>query len=242
MTVVNWNVNWATPRSRKGREILHRIYRHAPDIVCLTEADYTLFDDMPGSRIYSAPDGIKAKETTRLRKVVLWSKTSWEQVDDQGTEAMPPGRIVSGVTRTPLLEEVTVIGVCIPYIFSRTEHTDDGITRENWEDHRNYLESLRTVLRRAPTKRLIVIGDYNQDMGGGGNTPSYLRDALRAALPTDVRIVTSDLRCKDRLLIDHIALSADLLAADLLVISKLHNGTELSDGRHCGVVGDLTTR
>lgn len=43
VTVVNWNVEWATPRSWSRRdEILRRIEREAPDIVCLTETDIRL--------------------------------------------------------------------------------------------------------------------------------------------------------------------------------------------------------
>ena len=55
-----------------------------------------------------------------MRKVVLWSRDPWERVDDLGHSSMPPGRFVSGVTRTPV-GEVTVMGICIPWFGSRTE-------------------------------------------------------------------------------------------------------------------------
>ena len=100
MTVVNWNVEWATPGSWSRRdEILSRIDREAPDIVCLTESDIRLLAGMPGHTIHSQPDGVKGIDN--LRKVLLWSKEPWEQVDDFGVDSMPPGRFVSGVTRTP---------------------------------------------------------------------------------------------------------------------------------------------
>ena len=38
----------------------------------------------------------------------------WERVDDLGVDSLPPGRFVSGVTRTSL-GELTVVGVCIPW-------------------------------------------------------------------------------------------------------------------------------
>ena len=38
LTLVNWNVEWATPGSRRTTEILRRIDRHSPEVVCLTEA------------------------------------------------------------------------------------------------------------------------------------------------------------------------------------------------------------
>ena len=37
LRVANWNVEWATPRSRRTVEILSRISRHSPEVVCLTE-------------------------------------------------------------------------------------------------------------------------------------------------------------------------------------------------------------
>ena len=54
MTVVNWNVEWATPRSWSRRdEILTRIDRESPNVVCLTEADTNLLADCPGYTIHS---------------------------------------------------------------------------------------------------------------------------------------------------------------------------------------------
>ena len=55
-----------------------------------------------------------------MRKVMLWSREPWERVDDLGHGSMPPGRYVSGITRTPV-GEVTVIGTCIPWRGSRAE-------------------------------------------------------------------------------------------------------------------------
>lgn len=42
MRLANWNVEWATPRSRRSAEILGRIQMHSPEIVCLTESDIGL--------------------------------------------------------------------------------------------------------------------------------------------------------------------------------------------------------
>ncbi len=172
-----------------------------------------------------------AKEANDKRKVVLWSKEPWEQIDDLGHVHMPPGRFVSGVTKAPLLGEVTVIGVCIPWHASRTRWTNDGIKRKTWEDHRKYLEILRTVLQRAPLKRLIVLGDFNQKISGG-KAPKDVREALHAAFPGNVLIATADLG-----VIDHIALTPDLLVRNRAVISRFHDDRELSD--HCGVVADV---
>ena len=116
--LVNWNVEWATPRSRRSAEILRRIELHDPEIVCLTETDIGLLSG-DGHVISSKEDyGYRIKEGRR--KVLLWSKRPWLKVDDLGNASMPPGRFVSGTTETSL-GEVTVVGICIPW---------SGIARE----------------------------------------------------------------------------------------------------------------
>ena len=37
MSLVNWNVEWATPRSQRTPEIREQIDGYRPDVVCLTE-------------------------------------------------------------------------------------------------------------------------------------------------------------------------------------------------------------
>ena len=116
--VVNWNVQWATPRSRRSREILRRVDLDASEVVCLTETDEGLLSG-DGYTICSQADyGYPLKGGRR--KIMLWSGAPWERVDDLGVDSMPPGRFVSGVTSTSL-GEVTVIGICIPWFGCRTE-------------------------------------------------------------------------------------------------------------------------
>ena len=92
MNLVNWNVEWATPASRRTPEILNRIGQHTPDIVCLIETHTRLLSP-DGQVIYSQPDsGYGPKENHR--KVMLWSRESWERADDLGHRSMPPGRFV----------------------------------------------------------------------------------------------------------------------------------------------------
>ena len=43
--LVNWNVEWATPRSKRSVEIINRIDRHSPEFVCLTETHIGLLHD-----------------------------------------------------------------------------------------------------------------------------------------------------------------------------------------------------
>ena len=236
MTVVNWNVEWATPRSWSRRdEILGRIDRESPDIVCLTEADIRLLEEWPGHTIHSRPDGVRG--IGNLRKVVLWSRQPWDQVDDVGANAMPPGKFVSGVTRTAC-GDVTVVGVCIPFHGARTRWTDDGAKREPWQDHRQYLGSLPEVFEGTSSKRLVVMGDFNQQVGQNGYAPRHIRDLLRDAIAPHVTIATAALGFGGSRVIDHVALSQDLSACSLRMISRFHDHRTLSD--HHGVVAELS--
>ncbi len=234
LTVLNWNVEWATPRARRTPHILDRITRHAPEVVCLTETHEDLL--APGGHtICSRPDAGYGVKPGR-RKVVLWSREPWECVDDLGDDSMPPGRFVVGVTETSL-GEVTVVGICIPWFGSRTEARRGSSRKERWGDHGQYLEGLARVLDRGATERVIVMGDFNQVIGEGSRAPDELQQALLAALPSGMAIATADLEFEGRRNIDHIALSEDLVAQSIEAISNTHDGRGLSD--HFGVVASV---
>ena len=246
MKLVNWNVWWASARSKYSRavEILDRIDGHSPEIVCLTETHHQLIRD--GHTITARPDYGYGIQRSR-RKVFLWSKNPWEYVDDIGDDRMPPGRFISGVTRASV-GEVTVVGVCIPWSGSRSGARYSGERRKAWEDHEVYLEHLSGVLSRAPSRRLVVMGDFNQKIRQGSGKSRWLRSSgaahraalLQRAIPPHVTLVTSELEYRSRRTIDHIALSADLAAGSLSVISNIHGERQLSD--HFGVVADVFVR
>ncbi len=237
MNLVNWNVEWASPRSPRRAEILRRIEEQRPEVVCLTETHDGLLSQ-PGHTISSQPDyGYPIKP--HRRKVVLWSREPWEQVDDLGAESMPPGRFVSGVTRTSL-GEVTVVGICIPWHASRTEARRRSERKKRWEDHCRYLAGLTENLEQTTAERLIVTGDFNQVIGAGSRAPRELRSALEKAFDQRLTIVTSALAFKGRKAIDHIAFSDDLAFQSLGAISNVDEDRKLSD--HFGVVADITER
>ena len=235
LRVISWNVEWATPVSRRTAEVLNRIDRHGPDVVCLTETHVGLLS-RHGHTICSQPDyGYTVKEGRR--KVMLWSREPWEQIDDVGIDSMPPGRFVAGVTQT-YLGAVTVVGVCIPWFGSRTEARRKLERKKQWEDHRQYLAGLTEVLARASAKHLIVMGDFNQTIGPDSRAPSELRLALQRAFPSSMTVKTAALAFQGRRSIDHIASSDDLTVESLGVISNIHDGRKLSD--HFGVVVGLS--
>ena len=235
LRLVNWNVEWATPGSQRTPDILSRIHEHAPDVVCLTETHEELLSQ-DGHTICSQPDyGYPIKEGRR--KVLLWSREPWTQVNDLGIASMPSGRFVSGVTQTSV-GEVTVIGICIPWFGSRTEARRGSNRKMRWEDHEQYLAGLTEVLGQSSAKRLIVMGDFNQRIGPSSSASRKLQSALQSAIPPRMTIATAAIGFQGRRSIDHIVLSDDLAAESIGVISNIHDGRKLSD--HFGVVAEVS--
>ena len=232
--MLTWNVEWATPKSRRTGEILSRISGHDPEVVCLTETDVGLLSPQGHTICSQADYGYKVRENRR--KVVLWSREPWHEVDDVGLDLMPPGRFVAGVTQTSL-GNVTVVGVCIPWFGSRTEARRKLERRKRWEDHEQYLVGLTEMLVRQSGKSLIVMGDFNQIIGPSSRASHQLQMLLQGAFSPNMRIATSDLAFQGRRSIDHIALSDDLTVESLGVVSNVHDGRKLSD--HFGVVAEV---
>ena len=233
--VVNWNVQWATPGSVRTSEILRRIDALAPEIVCLTETHDQLLSRDGYSVSAQADYGYGDKGARR--KVLLWSKQPWRDVDDLGHESLTPGRFISGITQTSI-GEVMVMGICIPWFGSRTEARRGVERRERWQDHEQYLAALTNILAKQPVRPTIVMGDFNQVIGAGARAPVHLREALKDAFSTNMTIVTVDVSFEGRRNIDHIALSGDLTCNAVEPISNVHHATKLSD--HYGILATVS--
>ncbi len=237
MKLVNWNVEWAGPKSPRTAEILSRIDSHDSEIICLTEAHKELLAGRGHTITAQADYGYGVNENRR--KVILWSREPWERVDDLGLDSLTPGRFVSGVTQTSL-GDVTVMGICIPWFGSRTQANRGSERKLRWQDHEEYLAALTQLLSHAPTNRLIVMGDFNQVIGEGSRARRDLREALASAFPSTMRIVTADLVFEGRKSIDHIAVSEDLAVDFLAPISNVQGDKRLSD--HFGIAAELSSR
>ncbi len=233
--VVNWNVQWATPRSARTPEILHRIDSLAPEIVCLTEADERLLSR--GGYTVTAQADYGYGDKGNRRKVMLWSRQPWRDVDDLGDESLTPGRFISGVTQTSI-GDVMVMGICIPWFGSRAEKRRGAERKERWEDHEQYLTALTEVLAKQTDVPLIILGDFNQVIGQGARAPVHLREALKDAFSPNLEIVTADVTFEGRRNIDHIALSGGLACESVEAISNIHDGAKLSD--HYGIVTEVS--
>ena len=237
LRLVTWNVEWATPGARRTPEILRRFSGYYPEVACLTETHDELLAH-EGYVSCSQPD-YGYRIARHRRKVMLWSREPWEQVDAVGIDSIPPGRFVSGVTRTSV-GTVAVFGVCIPWFGSRTEARRGRERKQRWEDHAQYLGGLAELLRRRTLERLIVMGDFNQVVGAGARAPAELRSALCAAFPPGMTIATTSLEFQGRRSIDHIALSEDLEVESVGALSNVDENGKLSD--HFGVVADVHAR
>ena len=243
MKVVNWNVQWATPRSERSPEILRRLAEHAPDIICLTETDARLLSEWDGHLI-SPRDHWSPSAGSNQQKVLLWSRCGWTDVDDVGCEALPKGRFIAGTTQT-LAGEVKVIGVCIPY---HNANVNVGAKNKSpWEDHSVYLSGLASILTRKVSGPLIVMGDFNQQIGQRRRpyppvshpARAELLETMAAVGSPGLAIATAGLGLRGRRAIDHIAISGELSAASLTTIDNMDGDRRLSD--HFGVVAELST-
>jgi len=235
LRVVNWNVQWATPRSERSPEILRRIAEHWPEIICLTETDCRLLSQCGGYVVSARPYWGQSVANNR-RKVLLWSRQPWADVDDFGSAALPAGRFITGSTETSV-GRVKVIGVCIPYGMANVQFGTKA--SRPWQDHEQYLDGLSELLAVAPPVPTIVLGDFNQSLAGRSSVPQHLREKLRCTLPCDMTIATAQLNCNGKSAIDHIAINDNLAPESTAAISHMRQDTKpLSD--HFGVVATLS--
>ena len=242
MKVVNWNVQWATPGAARSPEILRRIESHDPEVVCLTETSANLLAGCGYSiwpQPYSGGPVIQGR-----RKVLLWSRQPWRKINWSGNSAMPPGRFVSGITRTSI-GDVLIIGVCIPW---HNANVNVGTKKKApWEDHSAYLSGLASILTRKASGPLVLMGDFNQQIRQRRRpypplshpVRGQLQETMQAGGPPGLMIATAGLGLRGRRAIDHIAISAELSTVSLTTIDNIDGDRRLSD--HFGVVAELST-
>lgn len=227
LRLVLWNVEWAKTSMRRGQRIAEILADVAPDVMCLTE---TTLDLLPagGNVIEAEPDYGYAHDGGR-RKVVLWSKTPWTDVDDVGSPQMPGGRYISGCTLG-----VRFTGVCVPW---RDAHVRTGRRdRKAWQDHLVYLEHLAPIASQQASEHVPVclLGDFNQRVPRF-RQPPHVHEALRSVLSAGLTCVTGDDVGLAHDLIDHVAVDSGFLVTDLVLLPKVTpDGVRLSD--HEGVV------
>ena len=212
-------MEWATPGTRRGDGVA-AVLLDLADVMVVTEC--TLGVLPPGHVVAGGDDwGYRVDDPTR-RKVALWSRWPWRDVDPVGHPDLPPGRFVAGSTDTPI-GEVRVVGVCVPWAGA---HVSTGRRdRRQWEDHERYLRALPEVLAGQP-RPLVVAGDLNQRLPRS-RQPEQVHQLLVEALNGLEILTTGDTEAGQ--LIDHIAVSGELHASGLRLIPARDADSPLSD-------------
>ena len=232
MRLLNWNLEFAPPAGSRGRAIAEVIQRRDAEVVCLTEThEHWPMDG--GHWIWAEPDYGYEQRGDR-RKVGLWSRHPWSDVDAIGDPGLPSGRFVAGTTETSI-GPVRLVGVCIPW---RAAHVSSGRRdRAPWEDHVIYLGTLAGLIAKwLDGPPLAVVGDYNQRMPRR-RTPVAVHEELDRAFAPLTVVTTGPVPGLDAQVIDHVAVGPGLIARSVGGISRMVDDRRVSD--HDGVVVDL---
>lgn len=231
MVIVNWNVEWATASSPRGKLLRERIWGQEPDVVCLTEG-YTDFFP-PGGYLATASGDYGYRGDERRRKVLLWSREPWLGVC--GDEGVENGRYLRATTQTPI-GSITFIGVCIPW---KDAHVRTGQrNRQPWEDHHRFLRGLDALFARLPLTQTVMLGDYNQQIPRR-RAPLVTWQLLENCLRGRFVVATGGkIEPEAKQTIDHIAHTPDLKTRRVYSLSNFSEaGKRLSD--HFGIVAEL---
>ncbi len=232
MKIVNWNVEWATSRSQKGHRIREIIMEINPAVICFTESTFGMEPGF-GHIITSESDYGYPNLGDDRRKVLLWSKQPWRDVDSVGSSDLPGGRFVSGIT-----QGTRFIGICIPW---RDAHVRTGRKdRAIWQDHMQYLAALKPLLYRlrndpVPT---CIIGDFNQRIPRN-RQPQKVYQPLKEILNTQWQAATAGILDENgKQLIDHVITNPGLSAKIEKIIPK-RSAEDLPLSDHVGIVATL---
>lgn len=233
LKIATFNCEWRRTASPDAELIRERLFDSGVDVVCLTETHHDFLQG-DGHTIESAPVEQGPNAASR-RKVLLWSRSPWTNVDAEGPDGIPEARYIAGTTKTPV-GETRFIGVCIPYSFAGVRY---GVPRRSpWELHFAYLDALDRALPERP-ERTVVLGDFNQRVPRR-HQPKRAHDALDRVLLRRLSVATSgELAPIGRYAIDHICHSRDLACRTVGSLSNVRpDGRRISD--HFGVRVDLT--
>ena len=222
----------------KFNRLCELVVSHDADVICLTEAFPELMPE-GGETVTSNLSGWK-HEARGARKVVLWSRFGWIDVDKKGSEDLPEGRFV-GATTTIDGTDLSFVGMCIPYRGYRTnEKLWRGGKKNVWEGACKYLDILREdILTRAIfQQKSILLGDFNLQIPpkgypGKNSIVNQKRESTFSgwAIPT---AGAWDDPVLDKSFIDHIALSPDIQSRPPQFFSRFDaDENQLSD--HNGV-------
>ena len=219
VSITVWNVEWAMPRTPRGTFFQQRLVEPTTSVACVTEGFAALLPNH-GDLMLADPDYGYPLRPHR-RKVMLWSRLPWRDVDLVGDPALPPGRFVAGTTETPI-GDVRFIGVCIPW---RDAHVRTGRRdRKPWADHLSYLRHLRSVLDRYADERpSVILGDFNQRVPRV-RQPTEVYAALMATMQAMTFATAGRIGGAPTPSIDHVACTPDLMENAVRYLSPHDDG------------------
>ena len=230
--MLNWNIQWASKQSPRGQAILSTLNHSGAHVSCLTETHASFIGE--GGHLICADADYGYSIKYDRRKVILWSKEPWEDVDNFGNSDLPSGRFVAGTTQTPV-GKLRIIGVCIPW--SHAHVTSGQKNRKPWDDHVAFIEHLKPILEAA-SEPTVLVGDFNQSLPRS-RAPIRAERVLRELLAPRMKVATENIqnetggRC-----IDHIAHSQSIRADNVEIVPAVSpQGLRLSD--HFGVCATM---
>lgn len=228
-----WNTEWAKPGTARGDRVKPLLADSDCDILCVTEG----YKDILPSRGYAIDGGINTDYPVveGRRKVLLWSKQPWSNVDAIGSDELPSGRFVAGTTQSSA-GPLTVVGVCIPW------HMANVIGGRNdskpWQEHAKWLEAFRELRYRRSAERTVVLGDFNQRIPRSWTPKRIYKLLLRAF--DGLRFATKgELNGAPHAAIDHIAHTRDMVTIGDFGIWPTRNDDDKPLSDHFGMWGNF---
>lgn len=233
LRIGTWNTQWAKPNTTLGNVVRASLSYPNCDVLCVTEG-YRGILPRTNYVVDGGPDW-GCPIVDGRRKVLLWSKRPWSDVDCVETGRPLGGRFVAGVTETDA-GPLQVVGVCIPWRDAHVKYCQKD--SKQWQEHERWLSAFETLHYRQATERTIVLGDFNQTIPRRGQN-KRVYEALRCALRR-FTFATAGWRAHARdLAIDHIAHTPDLIRIGNIGIwpRQTEYGKRLSD--HFGLWCDF---
>lgn len=109
-----WNTANARPWGPKGKLVKAALAAPGCDVLCVTEGFPAIFADQ--GHVITALQDWGSQVVDDRRKVQLWKKRPWTHIDRVGSEGLPGGRFLSGVTRTTAGWPLTIVGGLHPLV------------------------------------------------------------------------------------------------------------------------------
>ncbi len=232
MRIVNWNIERRGPSTWQAKSLLAEIAELGPDVLCLTEA-WEMSAAGLGGYAVSAPGAAWSAQHDSERKVLLWAKHPWQDVQ-MINQLEATGSAITGLT---LLGETTVrvVGLCIPYHFASPFGQEPRA--KLWSQHECFLEDLSPLLSQWRKEGpVIVLGDFNQFMPRVWG-PKRSHQLMVEAFAGYSILTSGEIEGVGARAIDHIAVAGNLKATRVFGRpAASEDGRKRSD--HFGVVVD----